>query len=38
MRTSLAQVAIRQVEGTLRRRLLINAVVDPDEAAARLPA
>jgi Uncharacterized conserved protein (COG2071) len=38
MRTSLAPVAVRQVEGTLRRRLLINAVVDPDEAAARLPA
>ena len=36
MRT-LLPVAVRQVEGTLRRRLLINAVVDPDEAAARLP-
>jgi len=26
------------VRGTIRRRLLINAVVDPDEAARRLPA
>jgi hypothetical protein len=26
------------MRGTLRRRLLLNAVVDPDEAAARLPA
>jgi hypothetical protein len=26
------------VNGTLRRRLLVNAVVDPDEAATRLPA
>src|SRR5262245_36571416 len=28
----------RTVRGTLRRRLLVNAVVDPDEAAGRLPA
>jgi hypothetical protein len=28
----------RAVRGTIRRRLLVNAVVDPDEAAARLPA
>lgn len=28
----------RAVRGVLRRRLLVNAVVDPDEAAARLPA
>lgn len=27
----------RAVRGILRRRLLVNAVVDPDEAAARLP-
>lgn len=27
----------RWVRGVLRRRLLVNAVVDPDEAAARLP-
>jgi hypothetical protein len=27
----------RTVLGTLRRRLLVNAVVDPDEAAGRLP-
>jgi len=27
----------RAVEGTIRRRLLVNAVVDPDEAARRLP-
>jgi hypothetical protein len=27
----------RAVRGTLRRRLLVNAVVDPDEAARRLP-
>jgi hypothetical protein len=25
------------VRGVIRRRLLVNAVVDPDEAAARLP-
>jgi hypothetical protein len=25
------------IRGTIRRRLLVNAVVDPDEAAARLP-
>jgi hypothetical protein len=34
-RTSLPVQAIR---GTIRRRLLVNAVVDPDEAARRLPA
>ncbi len=28
----------RAVRGVLRRRLLVNAVVDPDEAARRLPA
>ncbi len=28
---------LRAVQGTLRRRLLINAVVDPDEAARQLP-
>src|SRR5437660_3142757 len=28
----------RAVRGVLRRRLLVNAVVDPDEAAGRLPA
>lgn len=28
----------RTVVGRLRRRLLVNAVVDPDEAASRLPA
>lgn len=28
----------RVVRGTIRRRLLVNAVVDPDEAAVRLPA
>ena len=38
MRTSFVPAAARCVEGTLRTRLLINAVVDPDEAAARLPA
>jgi hypothetical protein len=27
----------RAVRGTIRRRVLVNAVVDPDEAAARLP-
>lgn len=27
----------RAVRGTIRRRLLVNAVVDPDEAARRLP-
>jgi hypothetical protein len=37
MRTSFAPAAVRRVEGTLRTRLLVNAVVDPDEAAARLP-
>jgi hypothetical protein len=37
MRALLTPVAARQVEGTLRRRLLLNAVVDPAEAAARLP-
>lgn len=29
--------ADRAVRGTIRRRLLVNAVVDPDEAARRLP-
>lgn len=28
----------RAVRGTIRRRLLVNALVDPDEAASRLPA
>lgn len=28
----------REVRGTIRRRLLVNAVVDPDEVAQRLPA
>jgi hypothetical protein len=28
----------RTIRGTIRRRLLLNAVVDPDEAADRLPA
>jgi hypothetical protein len=40
MRTStrLSQVIPRPlVRGVIRRRLLVNAVVDPDEAAARLP-
>lgn len=32
------RIAARRVDGTLRRRLLVNASVDPDEAAARLPA
>ncbi len=27
----------RAIRGTIRRRLLVNAVVDPEEAAARLP-
>jgi hypothetical protein len=27
----------RELRGTIRRRLLVNAVVDPDEAATRLP-
>ena len=29
--------SIRVIRGTIRRRLLVNAVVDPDEAARRLP-
>jgi len=38
MRTSpVGPPAGRMVRGTLRRRLLVNAVVDPDEAASRLP-
>jgi len=28
----------RAIRGTIRRRLLVNALVDPDEAAERLPA
>ncbi|MGI8983312.1 MAG: hypothetical protein ACR2HM_02065 [Acidimicrobiales bacterium] len=28
----------RAIRGTIRRRLLVNAVVDPEEAARRLPA
>lgn len=28
----------RAIRGTIKRRLLVNAVVDPDEAARRLPA
>src|SRR2546422_10990160 len=28
----------RAIRGTIRRRLLVNAVVDPDEAARHLPA
>jgi hypothetical protein len=32
-----APSADRAVRGTIRRRLLVNAVVDPDEAARRLP-
>jgi hypothetical protein len=38
MRVLQVPATARQVDGTLRRRLLVNAVVDPDEAAARLPA
>jgi hypothetical protein len=30
-------VSDRAVRGTIRRRVLVNAVVDPDEAATRLP-
>jgi len=33
-----ADPAGRAVRGVIRRRLLVNAVVDPDEAATRLPA
>ncbi len=33
-----ARLPARAVRGTIRRRLLVNAVVDPDEAAQRLPA
>lgn len=32
-----ARAATRAVEGNIRRRLLVNALVDPDEAARRLP-
>lgn len=28
----------RTIRGTIRRRLLVNALVDPDEAASHLPA
>lgn len=33
----LAPPSGHEIRGTIRRRLLVNAVVDPDEAAARLP-
>jgi hypothetical protein len=32
-----ARTSGRAIRGTIRRRLLVNAVVDPDEAATRLP-
>jgi hypothetical protein len=32
-----ANISSRAIRGTIRRRLLVNAVVDPDEAASRLP-
>lgn len=38
MSTQTLTPAGRAVRGTLRRRLLVNAVVDPDEAASRLPS
>jgi hypothetical protein len=37
MHTSTISPATRRARGTIRSRLLVNAVVDPDEAAARLP-
>ncbi|MEE8602403.1 DUF2071 domain-containing protein [Euzebya tangerina] len=36
--TGRAAQSQRTVRGTIRRRLLVNALVDPDEAAERLPA
>lgn len=34
---SIQESSGRAIQGVIRRRLLVNAVVDPDEAAARLP-